>query len=158
MKTERVRKPYTSMKPESSAKSLEVGTEAEGKDGETWIVKSFTGAKGTRHAWVRKSSSAKGETKQNNTSKTTTTEINIDTSKGITADTTAILSQLNVAKIVIPINSKPKKSHKFKTKKNPINSKPKNPHLTLPAFLTIYPIQLQPNIQGKTGNIPPFFY
>jgi len=93
VKTVRARKPYASMKPDSSAKSHEAGDEEEGKDGETWIVKSFSGAKGTRHAWVRKAPSHKVETPQ-----TKTTEINIDAGKGFTAaDVAAILRQLNVA-------------------------------------------------------------
>lgn len=49
----KARKPYTSNKPETSAKSQEVGTISDGKDGELWIVKQFTGLRGTRNQWCR---------------------------------------------------------------------------------------------------------
>ena len=67
------------MKPETKPKTLAVGSEEEGKDGQTWVVKAFTGQKGTRHAWVRKPIAV------------APTQINIDASKGITP---AILAQL----------------------------------------------------------------
>jgi len=49
----KTRKPYTSKKPESSAKSQEMGTIADGKDGTRWVVKQFTGRRGTRNQWCR---------------------------------------------------------------------------------------------------------
>jgi len=74
---QRVRKAYTSMKPPTKPKTLPVDSEEEGKDGQTWVIKAFTGPKGTRHAWVRKPIAPK--------------QINIDASKGITPE---ILAQL----------------------------------------------------------------
>lgn len=47
------RKEYTSMKPDTSAKSLSHGTIVDGKDGALWIVKAISGKRGTRHQWCR---------------------------------------------------------------------------------------------------------
>ena len=47
---------YTSLKPSEPAKSLSVGTIQEGKDGDSWIVRQFTGKRGTRNQWCRNKS------------------------------------------------------------------------------------------------------